>query len=433
MNEFRYSMQHTASDIQVCRTAPRISSRLVLLTLCLFISAFTFLHAQTKQDLEKKKKQLLTEINEMQKELNNTSKSKKTSITQIKIIQSKINLRQKLINNYNNQIDQLDDAITKTNTTIQTLDNDLDGLKVNYAKMVVYAYKHRSAYDQLLFIFSAESFNDAFRRFLYLRRYSAYRKSQANEIQQTKTTLNEKIETLQTQKKAKAGLLTEQQQQKDNLLQEKTKKDNAVKQLTGQEKKIKGKIAAKKKEQEKLNKQIQDIIKKEIAASKVKNTVTKGSNTSKSNTEIARTPEVIAMSNSFSANRGKFPWPVVNGVIIESFGTHPHPVLKNVTTKNNGVDIKTNNNAAVRSIFEGTVVNVLVNPGYHKAVLIRHGDYFTVYSNLETVTVKANDKVSVKQTIGTAFTDPDENATMVHLEIWKGTTLLDPEDWLAGK
>lgn len=432
MSKSKYDIPHTDPDFPSSQNVKSLSKRFSLLICCFLISAFSFLQAQTKQDLEKKKKQLLTEINEMQKELNTASKSKKTSLTQVKIIQSKISLQQKLIDNYSNQIGQLNNEITKTNTSIQSLDNDLDELKTNYAKMVVYAYKHRSASDQLLFIFSAESFNDAFRRFLYLRRYSAYRKSQANVIKQTKITLNGKVETLNTQKNTKANLLTEQQQQKNDLLKEKVKKDNAVKKFTGQEKKIKANILAKKKEQEKLNKQIQDIIKKEIAASKVKNTTTKGS-TIKSSTEIARTPEVIALSNSFIANRGKFPWPVVNGVIIESFGTHPHPVLKNVTTKNNGVDIKTNTNAAVRSIFEGTVVNVLVNPGYHKAVLIRHGDYFTVYSNLETVTVKANDKVSVKQTIGTAYTDPDENATMVHLEIWKGTTLLDPEDWLAGK
>jgi murein DD-endopeptidase MepM/ murein hydrolase activator NlpD len=139
------------------------------------------------------------------------------------------------------------------------------------------------------------------------------------------------------------------------------------------------------------------------------------------------------MSNSFSANQRRFPWPVEHGVIIESFGTHPHPLLKNVTTKNNGVDIKTTAGSNVRTIFEGTVVNVLVNPGYHKAIIIRHGDYFTVYSNLESVDVKAGDKVSTKETIGKAFTDTDENITMVHLEIWKGTTLLDPESWLAGK
>lgn len=399
-----------------------------------FIFSFSFLHAQTKQDLEKKKQNLLNEINEMQKELSATSKSKKLSLTEIKTIQAKITARQKLINNYNGQLNQLDNEITKTNTAIQSLDNDLNELKANYAKMVVYAYKHRSAYDQLLFIFSAESFNDAFRRFLYLRRYSAYRKTQADLIKQTKTTLDGKVTTLETQKKDKTELLAEQQQQKDKLQKEKAEKDNAVKKLTGQEKKIKAGIAAKKKEQEKLNKQIQELIKKEIAAIAAKNAAkNKSESSSKTSSEIKRTPEVIAMSNSFAANRGKFPWPVEHGIIIESFGSHPHPVLKNVTTKNNGVDIKTNAKANVRTIFGGTVVNVLVNPGYHKAVLIRHGDYFTVYSNLETVTVKANDVVSAKQNIGTAYYDTDEKISMVHLEIWKGITLLDPEDWLAGR
>ncbi len=414
------------------RFALRLIPYTFLLVALIFLSFSS--SAQTKQELEKKKNKLLNEISDMQKALDATSKTKKLSLTEIKTIQQKIASRQKLINNYNSQVNQLDNEITQTNTVIKSLDSDLKDLKANYAKMVVYAYKHRSAYDKLLFIFSAESFNDAFRRFLYLRRYSAYRKTQAGQIRQTTVTMNGKIAVLKTQKKTKTELLAEQQQQKDKLQKEKSEKDNTIKKLSGQEKKYKESLAAKKKEQEKLNKQIQDIIKKEIAASTVKTTTkTKTGSTSTSTTEISRTPEVIAMSNSFAANHGKFPWPVENGFVIESFGTHPHPVLKNVTTKNNGVDIKTNSGSGVRTIFGGTVVNVLVNPGYHKAVIIRHGDYFTVYSNLESVTVKANDKVSVKQSIGKAYTDSGENLTMVHLEIWKGTTLLDPEDWLAGK
>ncbi len=400
------------------------------LFILMFISNFSF--AQTKDELQKKKDSLLKEIEQMQKDLDKTKKSKTSSLTEVKTLQKKISSREKLIGNYNSQLNQIDSQIGETKSSIKTMDGNLSKLKKNYAVMVYTAYKHRSTYSRLLFVLSAESFNDAVRRILYLRKYSAYRRTQADLIVQTKNTLTGKVKVLSKQKNEKKELLTQQQAEKNKLQKEKTDKDKVVKQLSTQEKKIKADLAKKKTEQTKLNKLISDAIKKEIAAS-TKKTTTTGSN-SKTTTggTITTTPEIAAMSSSFAANIGKFPWPVEQGVIIESFGTHPHPVLKNVTTKNNGCDIKTNGGANVRSIFKGTVVSVLANPGYHTAVIIRHGDYFTVYSNMASVTVKPNDKVETKQSIGRAYTDKEEG-TMVHLEIWKGTTLLDPENWLAQK
>lgn len=391
------------------------------LFLLLIVAANSF--AQTKDELQKKKDSLLKEIEQMQKDLDKTKKSKTSSLTEVKALQKKISSREKLIGNYNSQLNQIDSQIGKTKSSIKTMDGNLSKLKKNYAVMVYTAYKHRSTYSRLLFVLSAESFNDAVRRILYLRKYSAYRRTQAGLIVQTKNTLTGKVKVLSKQKNEKKELLTQQQAEKNKLQKEKSDKDKVVKQLSTQEKKIKADLTKKKAEQTKLNKLISDAIKKEIAASTKKNTTTG---------TITTTPEIAAMSSSFAANIGNFPWPVEQGVIIESFGTHPHSVLKNVTTKNNGCDIKTNGGANVRSIFKGIVVSVLANPGYHTAVIIRHGDYFTVYSNMASVTVKPNDKVETKQSIGRAYTDKEEG-TMVHLEIWKGTTLLDPENWLAQK
>lgn len=408
-----------------------MNTKKILLALIILLFTAHSGFSQTKEELQKKKESLLKEIDQMQKDLDKTKKSKTASLTEVKALQKKISTREKLIGNYNSQIGQLDHQITETRTGIKTLDNNLGRLKKNYAAMVCTAYKHRSTYSRLLFVLSATSFNDAVKRILYLRRYSAYRRSQAEVIVKTKTTLTGKVKVLSNQKKDKRDLLTEQQKEKDKLQKEKTTKDKVVKQLSGQEKKIKADLVVKKKEQDALNKKISDIIKKEIAAANKTTTVTNKDGTkTTTTTNFAKTPEGIALSNSFITNQGKFPWPVSEGSIIESFGTHPHPVLKNVTTKNNGCDISTTNGANVRAIFKGTVVSVLQNPGYHTAVIIRHGEYFTVYSNLSSVSVKANDAVDTKQSIGKAFTDPQEGA-MVHLEIWKGTTLLDPENWLA--
>ncbi|MEI7802894.1 MAG: peptidoglycan DD-metalloendopeptidase family protein [Bacteroidota bacterium] len=404
-----------------------------LIAFVLLISfSVTLSFAQTKEELQKKKESILKEIDSMQKELDKTKKNKTSSLTEVKALQQKILSREKLIGNYNSQLNQIDSQIGETKSSIKTMDGNLSSLKKNYALMVYTAYKHRSTYSRLLFVLSASSFNDAVRRILYLRRYSAYRRTQADLIVQTKNTLSGKVKVLSKQKNEKKELLTQQQAEKDKLQKEKTDKDKVVKQLSSQEKKIKSDLAVKKKEQDKLNKLISDAIKKEILASTKKTTTTTTTSGTKTTTTITSTPEIAAMSSSFVANQGKFPWPVSEGIIIESFGTHPHPVLKNVTTKNNGCDIKTNAGANVRAIFKGTVVSVLANPGYHTAVIIRHGDYFTVYSNMASVTVKPNDKVETKQSIGRAYTDKEEG-TMVHLEIWKGTTLLDPENWLAPK
>jgi len=278
-------------------------------------------------------------------------------------------------------------------------------------------------------LFSAESFNDAWVRLSYMKRYNAYRHMQAAQIKTKRTVLQTIMDDLKVQRAGKKTLMAEQEEQKKKLTAEKVEKDKIVKGLSKQEKSIKTSIDKKKKEQDELKKKIADLIKKEIEAEKKKNTTTTGGTT----TTLENTPEFKALSASFVANMGKLPWPVEKGYIIETFGTHKHPDLKNVTTKNNGVDIKTQEGAAVRAVFKGTVVSILSNPGYHKAVLVKHGEYYTVYSNLASVSVKQNQQIDTKQTIGTAYTDPAFGGAIVHLEVWKGTALLNPESWISGK
>jgi septal ring factor EnvC (AmiA/AmiB activator) len=288
----------------------------------------------------------------------------------------------------------------------------------------------------LLFIFSAKSFNDAWQRIKYIRRYSTYKRLQADMIKSTVNNLSIKKSDLQVQVKEKNILLNEEQKQKLKLAKEKAEQDKIVKSFSKQEKKLKADLAAKKKEQEKINKAIKDAIKKEIANAAKANPNAKtgtGSTSSTSSSNLTLTPEAKELSNSFAGNQGKFPWPVAKGEILESFGRHQHPVLTHTETNNNGIDIKTNQGASVTTIFKGTVVSVLTNPIYHRAVLVRHGEYFTVYSNLETVNVKAGDVLTNKQVIGKAFTDSETGITMVHLEVWKGTVFMNPELWLLRK
>ncbi|MEO6166766.1 MAG: peptidoglycan DD-metalloendopeptidase family protein [Chitinophagales bacterium] len=387
--------------------------------------------AQTsKDDLENKKEQLIKEIETMQKELDKTKKSKTATLGQLAALKKQIGSREKLIGNYNSQINQIDKEISTKVRTVRALDRDLDTLRINYANMVYYAYKHRSAYDKLLFLFSAQDFNDAFLRLKYIKRYSAYRRMQAELIRTTQKDLSKKMTQLKTQRTEKKQVLTEQEEQKKKLAKEKTEKDKLAKTFSSQEKTLKANMAKKKKEQDLLKKQIADFIRKEIEDAK-KKAGTSGK-TSSSSSSLGLTPEAAALSASFATNQGKLPWPVTKGEIIENFGEHEHPILENVKTKNNGVDIKTAGGADARAVFKGTVVSIISNPGYHKGVLIKHGEYFTVYSNLATVKVKANQEVDTKQSIGTVYSNESGEST-VHLEIWKGTTLLNPESWIISK
>ncbi len=388
-------------------------------------------HAQSsKDDLEKKKEQLLKEIESMQKELDQTKKSKTATLGQLAALKKQISAREKLIGNYNSQINQIDKEINAKVRAVRALDRDLDTLRINYANMVYYAYKHRSAYDKLLFLFSAQDFNDAFIRLKYIKRYSAYRRMQAELIRATQLDLNKKMAQLKTQRSAKKEVLSEQEAQKKKLAKEKAEKDKLAKTFSKQEKQIKTALDKKKKEQEQLKKQIADLIRKEIEEAKKK---AGGSGKSGSTaSSLGLTPEAAALSASFATNQGKLPWPVTKGEITETFGEHAHPILDNVKTKNNGIDIKTAPGADVRAVFKGTVVSIISNPGYHKGVLIKHGEYYTVYSNLSSVKVKANQEVDTKQSIGTVYTNESGEAT-IHLEIWKGTTIMNPQNWIISK
>ncbi len=410
-----------------------------LFAFIIFLSASSYSFAQnSKADLEQKKEQLKKEIQSLQKDLDHTRQSKKVNASQVATLQKKISARQKLIVNYSNEISQLNKEISNKTSTVRSLDKDLGILKKNYAKMVYYAYKHRDAYNKLLFLFSATDFNDAFTRLKYIKKYNSYRRQQAGLIITTKNDLRKQMSVLKVRKQDKLQKVNEQEDQKKKLALEKEQKNKLVKSLSKQEKDLKINIDKKKKEQDALKKEIADLIRKEIEEAKKKavNSATasgKSSSSTTSSSSLALTPEAAALSAGFESNQGKLPWPVEKGEISDEFGTHAHVVFDNLTVKNNGIDIKTAAGASVRSIFKGTVVGILTNPGYHKAVLVRHGEYFTVYSNLITVKVKANDEISTKQSLGTAYTDPATGETMMHLEIWKGTVLLNPESWIISR
>jgi len=409
----------------------------ILSLIILFVGVgFAIAQNQSKDDLQSKKRQLIKEIEQTNRILRETQKNKKATLTQLNALVKQIQVRERLINTISSEIRMLEGQIGKTNSEIDQLKDELAQLKLEYAAMIKFAYRNQSSYNKLMFVFAATNFNQAYKRLKYLQQFSEYRQKQARYIEQAQSKLEDKMLELEDDKKDKSVLLVDEQQEKVILGKEKNQQETIAKQLTVKESTLKKQISAKQAQTKKLDRQIEDIIRKEIEAArkkaeadaKAKGTkMPTGDKTSSSN--LALTPEAQKLSNNFTSNKGRLPWPVEKGTIIEYFGTHEHPQLKGVMVSNNGVDIKTNKGASVRAVFTGRVSGVIQIVGGLYAVLINHGEYTTVYSNLSSVSVKMGQEVTTKQNIGTVATD--EELSSMELQVWKGISKLNPVDWLA--
>jgi septal ring factor EnvC (AmiA/AmiB activator) len=351
-------------------------------------------------------------------------------LIQLKSINSKIETRQRLINNIYSQLKVIDENILSKQAVITSLELDIARLKEDYANMVLSAYKNKfNSTSALSFLFASESFNQAIQRFTYMRSYGKTRENQAELIEQTIADLNDKISKLEEEKAEKEAFLAEEKMQRKALEEEKLAKNQLIAKLQDDEDKLKQQVDEKNKAAQALNSQIQKIIEEEIKLAKEKAAKAAAAKGEKVAEGLALTPEEKQLSKDFIYNMGKLPWPVSKGFIISKFGKHEHESVKNVFTNNNGVDIKTEENSAVRAVFNGTVVNSFFLPSTQNSVIVKHGEYYSVYSNLKTVEVLPGQKLDTKQIIGVAYTDDD--LTKVHLEIWKGMEKTNPELWLA--
>ncbi|MBN8702805.1 MAG: peptidoglycan DD-metalloendopeptidase family protein [Bacteroidetes bacterium] len=408
----------------------RTNSILGYLFVCFLLvisSVDSIVSAQNKKDLEGKKKALQDEIKYTNELLKETKKNKKLSLNQLVTLNKKINIRQELIYTINSEIKIINKQISENNKSIAALEADLKKLKEEYAKMIYFAYRNRDSYGKLMFVFASKDFNQAYLRLKYFQQYSDYRKKQAAIISQTQVDLNVQIAQLEQRKTEKTSLLSSEQQEKINLDTEKKEKEEVLVQLQDKEKQLKKELEKKKKDAEKLQAAIQRIIEEEIKKAREKAKEEKRPE-SKS---LVLTPESQQLSNTFSNNKGKLPWPVIKGIITERFGIHPHPLMPDIEVSNNGLDISTTKGALARAVFEGEVTGVTSVPGIGNVVIIRHGEFLSVYSNLNKVFVKAGDKIKTKESIGNINFNEDQSATELHIEIWKGQTKLDPEQWLV--
>lgn len=407
---------------------------------------------QTKQTLENKKKKLNEEISQINSLLNETKVGKKTSLNQLVAINKKISIREELISTIVAEINHLNRGIKQNEKEIAKLKENLAKLKAEYARMIYFAERNRDSYSRLVFIFASGDFNQAYMRLKYFQQYSQFRKQQAREIINAQTLLIAKINELKEKRHEKNVLLGTEEEEKGNLNKEKEDQEVVLTELQTKEKELKAELEKKKRDAENLQLAIKKLIADEIkrkaeeaakadaaanAAKKPtekktpKNVKTKDIKEVKKETSFPElSEEAVELSNDFANNRGKLPWPVTKGYICEPYGEHEHPAIKGFMMFNNGVEICSSMGSQARAVFEGEVTAISISPTGGKLVIIRHGEYLSVYSNISEVTVKTGEKVALKQSIGTVLHNEDEGKSSLNLQIWKGQKTMDPSDWL---
>jgi murein hydrolase activator len=439
------------------------------LSLFLFIAPAAFPQGgkNSKKDLENRKRRLNDEIREINQLLGETKANKKSTMGALVTLNLKLQKRQELINAINAQLGNLDNEIGGNERQVAQLKSGLEKLKREYARMIVMAYRNQDSYSMLMFIFSSDNFNQAYARMKYMQQYSEFRRKQADEIISTQTKLIAKLGELKNQRVEKNTLLGAEQKEKRNLSEEKKEQEEVITELQKKEKQLKNDLEKKKSDAIQLQLAIKRLIEDEIkrkaeaaakaeraraaarkaaeekriaAERKKKKTVkeipdpaTEKKNEKRDPTIPELSDEAVALSADFANNRGKLPWPVTKGVICETYGEHEHPAIKGFMMFNNGVDICATKGMQARAVFDGEVTGIAVSPTGGKLVIVRHGEYLSVYTNLDDVLVKQGQKVTVRQPIGTVLFDEDAGKTSMNLQIWKGQRTMDPGAWLSSR
>lgn len=393
------------------------------------------IYAQTRKsraDLEREKAEIQKRLLEFDQILKKTAETKKVSVGQLNAVNKQLQNRISYINTLNREVRLLDTEIRETESKITNLEKDLKNLREEYSGMIYTSSKLNQGMTMTAFVFSSDTFKQFYMRLKYLKQYSDARKKQVEQIEKVTLELADQRKMLEQKKTDKQEVLQQEQQQKQQLDKAKQEQQGIVNTLTQQEQDLRKQIAAAKKQQENLNKMIKAIIEEEIRKAEAEAKKANSTASRASGSSIPLTPEAAALSSSFAGNRGKLPWPVESGFISRPFGTHPHPTLKGITEDNDGVDIQTTPNASVRAVFDGEVIKIGTIPGYGGTIVVRHGEYYTMYSKLKVISVKSGQKVTAKQVLGQVYTNK-EGVAEVHFETWKGLQPLNPSIWLAGR
>jgi len=398
---------------------------------CLIVLSLTLIglpaysQTETNRDkLEQRKKENLLKIREAQEILNQTSVRKKTNLGQLNAINQQIEARESLIVSINEEITLLSGQIEEISSVIGALEDDLVNLKKEYAYMVYAASKISNSYDRLVFIFSAASFDQMFMRIKYMQQYAEARRNQVEQIQKVKQTLSQQRSSLEAKQMEQQVLLDQQMMASQDLLALKNKQRSVIRDLNQQEAQLKKELAQRQQDIEKLDRLIASLIRKEIEES----------NNRQNAERVALKSSEEKVSVSFEQSKERLNWPVNAGFISQRFGRNPHPIMKNILVPNDGIDIQTVEDAQVRAVFDGIVkaITPIPEPGDLKAVIMQHGEYFTVYSRLKEVNVKTGQTLAASEPVGMVYTDGN-GVSMLQFQIWRNSQKLNPETWLKKK
>ena len=399
------------------------------------VSAAVFSQTLEMEDLRKNRERTLKELNETNKKLNKTLKSAKNSLNELNSITAEIRQQRNLISKINREIAVINRRQRAVKDTIYLLQKDLTAKKRSYANAVKRMGHQRSEYDELMFIFSASSLSQSYRRARYLKEYSAWRKRQAAEIAERKQQLEVLQKQLAKSVAEKNAVLKERNAEAEVLKKQEGSKRTLIAGLKKQEKQLKREIDRKRKQAEALDRKLEQLIAEEERKSSTRADKTEGKNSTaqqRSTKGYKMTKEELALSGSFEKNKGKLPFPLSGSYkIVAHFGRQKHPELRYVQTENSGIDIETTPGTKARAVFNGVVSRIFVTPGYNSTIIVRHGNYLTIYANLSEVYVRAGEKVSTGQNLGKIYSDSqDGNRTILTFQLWKERTKLNPELWL---
>ena len=405
-------------DIRESRLINQMKYIYKFLFFCVFLFSQS-LFPQSKQDLEMQKQELTTEIKKIEKLINQSKNRKRDLLINAENLKFKINLQNDLISNINSQLNIIVNEIERNSKELSKLYDRQKKIKNEYAAMILKTYKHRSMLNKIMFIFSSKDFVQAYKRLQYYKQYARYKDKQIEEIRRNTILIDSTIDGLGKQKTAKQLLIDENQHIKDNLSIENLKQEKILFEIRTDEKRYVNQIKQKQKQTIEIDKQIQKIIDEAIAKTKNKNLP-----------EFKLSEEAKLISKKFAENKGKLPWPVDKGLVILKYGKQPHPIVKTTTIQSNGVRILTSDNQEVRSIFDGKVYSIIVSKNGSHAVLIQHGNFFSVYKNLSEIYIKKGDLIITKQALGKLSKNKSTGQTILNFSIFKDGSTENPSSWI---
>lgn len=425
----------------------RLLFLVAVLAVALILAPYDAFSQSKSAKLKNDKKKIETEIANTQKLLKQTEKNKNASLQQISVLRQQISNREALITTLNTEIFQLEEELALNVKLSQDLNKKLEYMKSDYSRVVYLAYKNRKLIDKVTFLLSSDNFSQMFRRIKYYSVFANNVKHQVEQIEKTQEEIKIKNEEIVQMKADKLALLEGKEVEIKKLEMDRTQTTKKAQELKQKEKQLASTLQEKQKKRKELDIAIKKAIEAEIVAANKKKAeeaakakankankanASSGSSKPASTTEIVLTPDEQLVSNSFVNNKGKLPWPVAKGAKVGDFGSYPHPDVPSVMIENRGIDILVEPNTAVRAIFQGEVTGVLDVMGT-KVLMIRHGEYLSVYQNLASVNVKKGDKVNTKQTVGTVAKSTTNNTYELHFEVWKNSSYLNPNQWLSGR